>query len=369
MAIASYGSDTTSSGVVRIMKDVDTDLVGRHVLVVEDIVDSGVTLSYLQRYLWAHRPATLEVCALLGEVRAPAAATSTCVTSGSPSRPTSSSATASTSTSATGTSPTSASTSPTAMPVTDVRSGPRSGATGAGRARRDARSSTIPWPSTACRDCATPPPTAPPSASWWPNCRPSWPTRPSATSATVDRRVDTPVASGVWCRRVDEMVLLVPVLRAGLGMVPAIQGALPATEVAHVGLRRNEATLRGRGLPEPPAQGPGRAPRRGLRPHAGHRWIAGPGLRHGEGSVRRRAVTVLCLIASVPGLAYFRTRHPDVDVACVAVDPALDDRGFIVPGLGRRRRPPVRAARLIGGPAGLVLSGRCPRPTDRVALR
>jgi hypoxanthine phosphoribosyltransferase len=65
MAIASYGSETTSSGVVRIMKDVDTDLVGRDVLVVEDIVDSGITLSYLQRYLWAHRPATLEVCALL----------------------------------------------------------------------------------------------------------------------------------------------------------------------------------------------------------------------------------------------------------------------------------------------------------------
>jgi hypoxanthine phosphoribosyltransferase len=65
MAIASYGSDTTSSGVVRIMKDVDTDLSGRHVLVVEDIVDSGITLSYLQRYLWAHGPATLEVCALL----------------------------------------------------------------------------------------------------------------------------------------------------------------------------------------------------------------------------------------------------------------------------------------------------------------
>lgn len=65
MAIASYGSDTTSSGVVRIMKDVDTDLVGRDVLVVEDIIDSGVTLSYLQRYMWAHRPATLEVCALL----------------------------------------------------------------------------------------------------------------------------------------------------------------------------------------------------------------------------------------------------------------------------------------------------------------
>src|SRR5271168_2368974 len=56
MAIASYGSDTTSSGVVRIMKDVDTDLAGRDVLVVEDIVDSGVSLSYLHKYLWAHRP-------------------------------------------------------------------------------------------------------------------------------------------------------------------------------------------------------------------------------------------------------------------------------------------------------------------------
>jgi hypoxanthine phosphoribosyltransferase len=69
MAIASYGSDTTSSGVVRIMKDVDTDLVGRHVLVVEDIVDSGVTLSYLHRYLGAHGPASLEVCALLVKTR------------------------------------------------------------------------------------------------------------------------------------------------------------------------------------------------------------------------------------------------------------------------------------------------------------
>ncbi len=65
MAIASYGADTTSSGVVRIMKDVDTDLTGRDVLVVEDIVDSGITLSYLRRYLWAHSPASLEVCALL----------------------------------------------------------------------------------------------------------------------------------------------------------------------------------------------------------------------------------------------------------------------------------------------------------------
>ncbi len=65
MAVASYGSATRTSGVVRIVKDLDVDLVGRHVLVVEDIVDSGLTLNYLQRYLLARRPASLEVCALL----------------------------------------------------------------------------------------------------------------------------------------------------------------------------------------------------------------------------------------------------------------------------------------------------------------
>jgi hypoxanthine phosphoribosyltransferase len=65
MAVASYGSATKTSGVVRIVKDLDLDLTGRHVLVVEDIVDSGLTLSYLRRNLLARNPATLEVCALL----------------------------------------------------------------------------------------------------------------------------------------------------------------------------------------------------------------------------------------------------------------------------------------------------------------
>lgn len=65
MAISSYGGGTTSSGVIRIVKDLDADLTGRHVLVVEDIVDSGVTLTYLRRNLMARRPASLEVCALL----------------------------------------------------------------------------------------------------------------------------------------------------------------------------------------------------------------------------------------------------------------------------------------------------------------
>jgi hypoxanthine phosphoribosyltransferase len=65
MAVSSYGAATKSSGVVRIMKDLDHDLKDRHVLVVEDIVDSGLTLKYLLKNLAARKPATLEVAALL----------------------------------------------------------------------------------------------------------------------------------------------------------------------------------------------------------------------------------------------------------------------------------------------------------------
>ncbi|MGZ8783876.1 MAG: hypoxanthine phosphoribosyltransferase [Gaiellaceae bacterium] len=65
MAISSYGAATDSSGVVRILKDLDTNIAGRDVLVVEDIIDSGLTLSYLMRSLTARKPASLEICALL----------------------------------------------------------------------------------------------------------------------------------------------------------------------------------------------------------------------------------------------------------------------------------------------------------------
>ena len=65
MAVSSYGSSTDSSGVVRILKDLDEPIEGRHVLIVEDIVDSGLTLSYLFRMLGGRSPASLEVCALL----------------------------------------------------------------------------------------------------------------------------------------------------------------------------------------------------------------------------------------------------------------------------------------------------------------
>lgn len=65
MAVSSYGSATKTSGVVRIVKDLDVELLGRHVLIVEDIVDSGLTLRYLRRNLGVRNPASVEVCALL----------------------------------------------------------------------------------------------------------------------------------------------------------------------------------------------------------------------------------------------------------------------------------------------------------------
>jgi hypoxanthine phosphoribosyltransferase len=67
MAVSSYGSQTDSSGVVRILKDLDASIGGRDVLIVEDIIDSGLTLHYLMRSLKARDPATLEVCALLAK--------------------------------------------------------------------------------------------------------------------------------------------------------------------------------------------------------------------------------------------------------------------------------------------------------------
>lgn len=65
MAVSSYGSGTKSSGVVRILKDLDRDITGRHVLIIEDIVDSGLTLSWLMANLGSRRPASVEVCTLM----------------------------------------------------------------------------------------------------------------------------------------------------------------------------------------------------------------------------------------------------------------------------------------------------------------
>ena len=67
MEVSSYGAETTSSGVVRILKDMQESVTGRHVLIVEDIIDTGLTLSYLRRSLLARKPVSLEICALLSK--------------------------------------------------------------------------------------------------------------------------------------------------------------------------------------------------------------------------------------------------------------------------------------------------------------
>ena len=150
---------------------------------------------------------------------------------------------------------------------------------------------------------------------------------------TVEIRIDTPVASGVAGRLVDENVLVVPVLRAGLGMVQAIQEVVPLTEVAHVGLRRDEVTLRS-------AVYLNRLP----RDLSGRRVIVcDPMLATGGSLVQvcdlvteRHAgeVILLCIIASEPGLATFSAAYPAVRVFCAAVDAELNEVGYIVPGLG-----------------------------------
>jgi uracil phosphoribosyltransferase len=150
---------------------------------------------------------------------------------------------------------------------------------------------------------------------------------------TVEVTVDTPVAAGAPARRVSEEILVVPVLRAGLGMVQAIQEVVPLTEVAHVGLRRDEATLRSEVyLNRLPADLRGRRV-----------IVCDPMLATGGSLVQvcdmvtgrgAREVMVLCIIASRYGIETFVAAHAAVRLFCAAVDPELDAAGYIVPGLG-----------------------------------
>jgi uracil phosphoribosyltransferase len=149
----------------------------------------------------------------------------------------------------------------------------------------------------------------------------------------AERRVDTPVVRNVTVTRVTETILLVPILRAGLGMIPAIQELLPLTQVAHVGLRRDEETFESSiYLDRLPADLGGRRV-----------VVCDPMLATGGSLVQvcdilveRGAgeIVVLCLLASAPGLRRFHARHPGVRVVCAAVDPGLNEKGYIVPGLG-----------------------------------
>ena len=161
--------------------------------------------------------------------------------------------------------------------------------------------------------------------------------------------VRTPVGEGE-CQEIVEAPLLVPILRAGLGMVPGVQLVAPTCDVAHLGLKRDETTLAAvcylDGLP---------ADLSGRRV-----VVCDPMLATGGSLVeavrfveRRRAarVQVLSLVASRPGLERFHAEAPGVEVWCAAVDPTLDARGYIVPGLGDA------GDRLFGPPGDGLTSG------------
>jgi uracil phosphoribosyltransferase len=150
----------------------------------------------------------------------------------------------------------------------------------------------------------------------------------------VEGRISTPVVADVASPQVAESPLLVPVLRAGLGMVPAVRALLPLADVSHLGLRRNEETLE-------PSLYLDALP----KALSGRRVVVCDPMLATGGTlvavcdllVARGAgpIIVLCLIASAAGLARLESAHPSgVRVVCAAVDAELDGRGYIVPGLG-----------------------------------
>jgi uracil phosphoribosyltransferase len=164
-------------------------------------------------------------------------------------------------------------------------------------------------------------------------------------SPVTETTVDTPVMKGAPALRISSEYLIVPILRAGLGMSPAVQEVLPLHRVCLVGLRRNEVTLMPDvyldGLPESLA---------GV-----HVVICDPMLATGGSldcvleMLRERGageITVLCLIASQPGVDFVLSRHPEIKIVAAALDADLNAVGYITPGLGdagdRLFGPPAR---------------------------
>lgn len=154
-------------------------------------------------------------------------------------------------------------------------------------------------------------------------------TRPLRTAGL---RVETPLESFDGFRLADPVVI-VPILRAGLGMAGAMQQILPEARVGHIGMARDEKTF----LPEPYYF---KAPPELSMSSV---FLVDPMLATGHSAAdaaselkRRgaRRLTLMSVIGAVPGALYFHERHPDVPVYLAALDPQLNDKAYIVPGLG-----------------------------------
>jgi len=149
---------------------------------------------------------------------------------------------------------------------------------------------------------------------------------------TVEVDVQTPLAIAP-CKSVRGGVILIPVLRAGLGLLNAFMEFLPMSEVGFAGMRRNEDDLQ-----------PTQYYRRFPASDADTTFIIVDPMLATGGSLSatvelladmpRASIMAACLIASSQGIAAFESQHPDVRLFCAAVDPSLNDQGFIVPGLG-----------------------------------
>jgi uracil phosphoribosyltransferase len=166
-----------------------------------------------------------------------------------------------------------------------------------------------------------------------------------ADLSTSPTTVDTPVVAGAPARVIDQEFVVVPILRAGLGMSPAIQALLPRHRLCPMGLRRNEETLLPDtyldGLPADLAEAPVIITDPMLATGGSLNVVIATAKQRGAGPI-----TAIVLIASAPGVAAVQAAHPDVRIAAAALDEQLNDVGYIVPGLGdagdRLFGPPVR---------------------------
>jgi uracil phosphoribosyltransferase len=154
----------------------------------------------------------------------------------------------------------------------------------------------------------------------------------TADLATIPREVPTPMGSAVG-RELQEKIGLVPILRAGLGMVEGIWDLMPSAEVWHIGLYRDEATLK-------PVEYYNKLP---IEPTVSVCLILDPMLATGGSAVATtevlkrwgvRRIKFVGVIGAPEGISNMQSHHPDVPIFLAAIDERLNEKGYIVPGLG-----------------------------------